>query len=130
MFFNEKTAETFDFSAYDYVIDAVDDVAAKTEIIVRAVRAGVPVISAMGAGNKLDPMLFKVADISKTSVCPLARVMRKKLKERGITHCKVVFSTEQPAGKNVPPASVSFVPSVAGLIIAGEAVRDICGIDN
>ena len=128
LFFNEKTADTFDFSAYDYIIDAVDDVAAKTEIIVRAVRAGVPVISAMGAGNKLDPTLFKVADISKTSVCPLARVMRKKLKERGVTHCKVVFSTEKTACKNVPPASVSFVPSVAGLIIAGEVARDLCGV--
>ena len=128
IFFNTETADTFDFSAYDYVIDAVDDVAAKTEIIVRAASAGVPVISAMGAGNKLDPTLFKVADISKTSVCPLARVMRRKLKERGVKHCKVVYSTEIPVKRNVPPASVAFVPSVAGLIIAGEVIRDIAGV--
>ena len=128
VFFNEETADSFDFSAYDYVIDAVDDVAAKTEIIVRAAAAKVPVISAMGAGNKLNPMLFRVADISKTSVCPLARAMRKKLKERGIAHCKVVFSTEKITANNTPPASVSFVPSVAGLIIAGEVARDLCGV--
>lgn len=128
VFFNGETADSFDFSAYDYVVDAVDDVAAKTEIVVRAAAANVPVISAMGAGNKLDPTLFKIADISKTSVCPLARVMRKKLKEKGVTHCKVAFSTEKTACKNVPPASVAFVPSVAGLIIAGEVVRDLCGV--
>ena len=128
LFYNAQTADIFDFSAYDYVIDAVDDVAAKTEIIVRAAKANVPVISAMGAGNKLNPTMFKVADISKTSVCPLARVMRKKLKERGVTHCKVVFSTEKTTYKGVPPASVSFVPSVAGLIIAGEVARELCGV--
>lgn len=127
IFFNAETAETFDFSAYDYVIDAVDDVPAKTEIIVRATLAGVPVISAMGAGNKLDPTQFKVSDISKTSVCPLARVMRRKLKERGVKHCKAVYSAEIPVKRNVPPASVAFVPSVAGLIIAGEVIRDIAG---
>ena len=128
IFFNAETADTFDFSAYGYVIDAVDDVAAKTEIIVRATLAGVPVISAMGAGNKLDPTQFKVSDISKTSVCPLARVMRRKLKERGVKHCKVVYSTEIPVQRSVPPASVAFVPSVAGLIIAGEVIRDIAGV--
>ena len=126
IFLNAETADTFDFSAYEYVIDAVDDVAAKTEIIVRATM--VPVISAMGAGNKLDPTQFKVSDISKTSVCPLARVMRRKLKERGVKHCKVVYSTEIPVQRSVPPASVAFVPSVAGLIIAGEVIRDITGV--
>ncbi|MGN1061757.1 MAG: ThiF family adenylyltransferase [Candidatus Scatosoma sp.] len=128
VFFNGETADSFDFSAYDYVVDAVDDVAAKTEIVVRATAAKVPVISAMGAGNKMNPTLFKVADISETSVCPLARVMRKKLKERGVTHCKAVFSTEKITVNNAPPASVAFVPSVAGLIIAGEVVRDLCGV--
>lgn len=128
LFFNADTAQKFDFSAYDYVVDAVDDVPAKTEIIVRAVAAGTPVISAMGAGNKLDPTLFKVSDISKTSVCPLARVMRRKLHERGVNHCKVVYSTEEPRARRVPPSSMAFVPSVAGLIIAGEIVRDLTGV--
>ena len=128
LFFNADTAQKFDFSAYDYVVDAVDDVPAKTEIIVRAVAAGTPVISAMGAGNKLDPTLFKVSDISKTSVCPLARVMRRKLRERGVNHCKVVYSTEEPRTRRVPPSSMAFVPSVAGLIIAGEIVRDLTGV--
>ena len=128
LFFNADTAQKFDFSAYDYVVDAVDDVPAKTEIIVRAVAAGTPVISAMGAGNKLDPTLFKVSDISKTSVCPLARVMRRKLRERGVNHCKVVYSTEEPQARRVPPSSMAFVPSVAGLIIAGEIVRDLTGV--
>lgn len=128
LFFNADIAQKFDFSAYDYVVDAVDDVPAKTEIIVRAVAAGTPVISAMGAGNKLDPTLFKVSDISKTSVCPLARVMRRKLRERGVNHCKVVYSTEEPRVRRVPPSSMAFVPSVAGLIIAGEIVRDLTGV--
>ena len=128
LFFNADTAQKFDFSAYDYVVDAVDDVPAKTEIIVRAVAAGTPVISAMGAGNKLDPTLFKVSDISKTSVCPLARVMRRKLRERGVNHCKVVYSTEEPRARRVLPSSMAFVPSVAGLIIAGEIVLDLTGV--
>lgn len=127
-FFNAETADSFDFSAYDYVIDAVDDVWAKTEIIVRATAAGVPVISAMGAGNKLDPALFRVADISDTKVCPLAKTMRKKLKERGVFHCKTVYSTEVPIVKQTPPSSAAFVPSVAGLILAGEVVRDLTGV--
>ena len=124
----DKLRQFRDSGASVLVIDAVDDVAAKTEIIVRATMAGVPVISAMGAGNKLDPTQFKVSDISKTSVCPLARVMRRKLKERGVKHCKVVYSTEIPVQRSVPPASVAFVPSVAGLIIAGEVIRDITGV--
>lgn len=125
VFFNEQTADSFDFAAYDYVVDAVDDVAAKTEIIVRANDAKTPVISAMGAGNKLDPTAFKVADIFKTKTCPLARTMRKKLKERGVRRCKTVYSEEEPKARCVPPSSVAFVPSVAGLIIASEVVKDL-----
>ena len=122
-----------DFSAFDYVVDAVDTVSAKLAIIERAKAADVPVISAMGAGNKLDPTLFEVADISKTSVCPLARVMRRELKQRGINHVKVVYSKEEPqpakavdeeTGKPIP-ASIAFVPSVVGLIIAGEVIKDL-----
>lgn len=125
VFFNAETADLFDFYAYDYVVDAVDDVAAKTEIIVRANEANTPVISAMGAGNKLDPTAFKVADIFKTKTCPLARTMRKKLKERGVSRCKTVYSEEEPKARCVPPSSVAFVPSVAGLIIASEVVKDV-----
>ena len=140
VFFLPETAGNFDFAAYDYVVDAVDTVAAKLEIVGRAVEAGVPVISAMGAGNKLDPTAFEVADISKTTVDPLARVMRRELRKRGINHLKVVYSREQPIapldaedgdageGRRSTPGSCSFVPSVAGLIIAGEVVRDLCGI--
>ena len=124
--------DKYDFSAYDYVIDAVDTVSAKLAIIEAAKKAGVPVISCMGTGNKLDPMALTVTDIQKTSTCPLARVMRRELKARGIAHLRVVYSTEQPiktsavsdSGKPVP-ASISFVPSVAGLIAAGEAIKHI-----
>lgn len=141
-FYLPETADRFDFSEYDYVVDAVDTVTAKIELIMRAKAAGVPVISSMGAGNKLDPTRFEVADIAKTSVCPLARVMRRELKKRGIAQVKVVYSKEEPlvpqisapeqtktSGKTVP-GSVAFVPSVAGLIIAGEVIRDlskVCG---
>ena len=122
-----------DFSAFDYVVDAVDTVTAKLAIIQRAKAANVPVISAMGAGNKLDATRFEVADIAKTSVCPLARVMRRELKKRGIEHLKVVYSQEEPkasgvvdeeSGKSVP-GSIAFVPSVAGLIIASEVIKDL-----
>ena len=122
-----------DFSGFDYVVDAVDTVSAKLAIIQRAKEANIPVISAMGAGNKLDPTLFEVADIAKTSVCPLARVMRRELKKRGIEHVKVVYSKEEPlpakavdeqTGKAIP-ASIAFVPSVAGLILAGEVIKDL-----
>lgn len=116
------------FSGFDYIVDAVDTIAAKISIIENAKKAGVPVISCMGAGNKLDPTRFKVADISKTSVDPLAKVIRKELKKRGIASVKTVFSDEIPLSKNVPPSSVSFVPSVAGLIMAGEVIKDISGI--
>lgn len=132
VFFLPETAETFDFSRYDYVIDAIDTVSGKLALIEKAKAANVPVISAMGAGNKLDPTAFAVADISKTSVCPLARVMRRELKKRGIEHVKVVYSKEEAQGEpqksengKPVPASIAFVPSVAGLIIAGEAIKDL-----
>ena len=126
-----------DLSVYDYIIDAIDTVSAKIEIAVRAKNCGVPVISCMGTGNKLDPTAFRVCDLSKTAGCPLARVMRRELKARGIVHMKVVYSEEAPrpvvvssevAGKH-PPASISFVPPVAGFIAAGEVIRDILGIN-
>ena len=132
LFFLPENADTFPFSEYDYVVDAVDTVTAKIAIIMRAKEAGVPVISSMGAGNKLDPSGFKVADIYKTNVCPLAKVMRRELKNRGIKNLKVVYSEEIPvkretkAGeRKVAPGSVAWVPSVAGLTIAGEVVRDL-----
>ena len=150
-FFLPETAAEFDFSRYTYVVDAVDTVSAKLQIIMQAKEAGVPVISSMGAGNKLDPARFQVADIYETSVCPLARVMRRELKKRGVKSLKVVYSTEEPITPKVPdedgivsagtgesvsggitprkrqtPGSVAFVPSVAGLILAGQVVKDIC----
>ncbi len=128
-FFLPENAHTFDFSDCDYVVDAVDTVTAKLELIQCARRAGVPVISSMGAGNKLDPTRFEVADIYETSVCPLARVMRRELRKRGVDSLKVVYSREEamkPPGADIP-GSVAFVPSVAGLIIAGEVIRDLCG---
>ena len=134
-FFLPENSDSFDFTRFDYVVDAIDTVSGKLAIIEKAKAAGVPVISAMGAGNKLDPTAFRVADISKTSGCPLARVMRRELKIRGITGVKVVYSEEQPvktgvideeSGKAVP-GSVSFVPSVMGLIIAGEVIKDLTG---
>lgn len=132
VFYLPETADGFDFSRYDYVVDAVDTVTAKLQIVVEANKASVPVISCMGTGNKLDPTRFQIADVYKTSVCPLAKVMRRELKKRGIDKLKVLYSTEEPikpiddnpAGKPVP-ASIAFVPSVAGLIIAGEVIKDI-----
>ena len=134
IFFLPETADRFDFSQYDYVVDAIDTVAGKLRLIEAAKAAGVPVISCMGAGNKLDPTSFRVADISKTSVCPLARVMRRELKKRGIDRVKVVYSTEpalSPAptdentGRRATPGSTAFVPAVAGMILAGEVIRDL-----
>lgn len=142
-FYLPENAHEFDLSGYTYIIDAIDTVTAKLELIQQAYRQQVPVISAMGAGNKLDPTRFQVADISKTSVCPLARVMRRELKKRGITRHKVVFSTEEPVRpvsgmvrqqdgsgqggtRRDTPGSVAFVPSVAGYILAGEVIKDIC----
>lgn len=139
-FFLPENADEFAFEEYDYVVDAVDTVTAKLEIIERAKKAGVPVISAMGAGNKLDPTQFVVTDIAKTSICPLAKVMRRELKKRGITDVKVVYSKEeaktplfdpqQEAGEDTgtrkkAPGSVAFVPSVAGLIVASEVIKDL-----
>ena len=142
-FYLPETADQFDFSQYDYVIDAIDTVTAKLDLAERAYRTGTPIISAMGAGNKLDPTRFEVTDISKTSICPLARVMRTELRRRGVPHLKVVYSRE-PARTPIPnddvrqeagarravPGSVSFVPSVAGLILAGAVIRDLCGISG
>lgn len=149
-FYLPENADEFDFSQYSYVVDAVDTVTAKLELIMRANEAGVPIISCMGAGNKLDPTKFEVADIYKTSVCPLARVMRRELKKRGVKKLKVVYSKEEsirpiedmaiscrthcicPAGterkctdRRDIPGSVAFVPSVAGLILAGEVIKDL-----
>lgn len=132
---SEETADRFDFSEYDYVVDAVDDVRAKILLAVKCREAGTPLISSMGAGNLLDPTGFKVADIFETSVCPLARVMRRELKQRGIERLKVVYSTELPhvskkEGERVVPASCAFVPSVAGLIIASEVVKDLAELNG
>lgn len=141
-FYMPDTASQFNFYEYDYVIDAIDTVTGKLELIMQAKQAGTPVISSMGAGNKLDPTAFEVADIYKTSVCPLAKVMRRECKNRGIKSLKVVYSKEEPvsiAPDKVPleepagnhsqrrsvPGSVAFVPSVVGLIIAGEVIKDI-----
>ena len=134
-FFLPETSETFDFREYDYVVDAIDTVTGKIELILKAKEAGVPIISAMGAGNKLDPTAFLVSDIYKTSVCPLARVMRRELKKRGVEKLKVVYSKEEPIkpqfeeGEEVVPGSVSFVPPALGLIIAGEIVKDLIRVE-
>ena len=130
-FYLPDRAGEFDFSAYDYVIDAIDNVSAKLSIICEAKAAGTPVISSMGTGNKLDPTRFEIADIHKTSVCPLAKVIRKGLKDRGIKDVKVLYSREEPVRTGLrTPASVSFVPSVAGLIIAGEVIKDLAGVNR
>lgn len=132
VFFLPETAAAFDFAAYDYVVDAVDSVTAKIALVMAAQAAGTPVISSMGAGNKLDPTRFEVADIYQTSVCPLAKVMRRELKKRGVKSLKAVYSREQPltpqGGDPRTPASCAFVPAVAGLIIAGEVIRDLAGV--
>lgn len=126
-FFLPENSNDFDFSVYDYIIDAVDTVTAKIELIMKANNSNVPIISSMGTGNKLDPTVFEVSDIYKTSVCPLAKVMRYELKKRGIKKLKVVYSKEQPIKNNNDriPASISFVPPTAGLIIASEVIKDI-----
>jgi len=138
-FFLPETKAKFDFSKYDYVIDAVDTVTAKLALVEACQESGVPIVSSMGAGNKLDPTAFEVTDIYKTSVCPLAKVMRKELKARGIKHLKVVYSKEIPLepiedaafvsdesrSRRATPGSIAFVPSVAGLILAGEVIKDL-----
>ena len=134
-FFLPETSETFDFREYDYVVDAIDTVTGKIELILKAKEVGVPIISAMGAGNKLEPAGFQVSDIYKTSVCPLARVMRRELKKRGVDKLKVVYSKEEPIkpqfeeGEEVVPGSISFVPPALGLIIAGEVVKDLIRVE-
>lgn len=132
-FFLPETEGEFDFREYSYVVDAVDTVTAKIQLVMQAKECGVPVISSMGAGNKLDPTRFEVADIYETSVCPLAKVMRRELKKRGVKELKVVYSKEQsvrqkmqePTAERVVPGSTAFVPSVAGLVLASEVVRDL-----
>ena len=140
-FFLPENSNDFPFDKYDYVVDAVDTVTAKIELVMKCNEVGVPIISSMGAGNKLDASAFKVSDIYKTNVCPLAKVMRRELKKRGIKKLKVVYSEEMPievakeaveqlgeiesSNRRSTPGSVAFVPSVAGLIIAGEVVKDI-----
>lgn len=141
LFYLPETADRVDLSKYDYIVDCIDTVAAKIDLVVRATALGVPIIASMGTGNKLDPTTFEVADISKTSVCPLARVMRQELRKRGVDHLKVVYSREIPrtplqgewteaptASRRSTPGSISFCPSVAGLILAGEVIRDLTGI--
>lgn len=136
IFFNQTTVDTVDFSAFDYVIDAIDEVSAKLLLIESCKRAAVPVISCMGTGNKLNPEAFKVADISKTKVCPLARVMRRELKARGIVGVKTVYSEEEPhsavineGGRHIP-GSVSFVPPAAGFLLVAEVVKDLLKIND
>ena len=154
-FFLPENSDEFDFSQYSYVVDAVDTVTAKIALVLKAQEAGVPVISSMGAGNKLNPADFEVADIYKTSVCPLAKVMRRELKKRGVKHLKVVYSKEKPitpiedmsiscrsncicppgaahkcTERRAIPGSIAFVPSVVGLIIAGEVIKDLTGVTN
>jgi Dinucleotide-utilizing enzymes involved in molybdopterin and thiamine biosynthesis family 1 len=126
-FYLPETKDKFDFTAYSYIVDAVDTVTAKIQLVTEAQEKGIPVISSMGAGNKRNPADFEVADLYETSVCPLARVMRRELKKRGINKLKVVYSKEPPifVEKRETPGSVAFVPSVAGLIIASEVVKDL-----
>ena len=137
IFYTSETADQFDFSRYDYIVDAIDTVTGKLQLVQRATEAGTPIICCMGTGNKLDASAFAVSDISKTSMCPLARIMRKELGKRGIKHLKVVYSQEEALsptgweeeaaalGKRQIPGSVAFVPGAAGLILAGEVIKDI-----
>ena len=137
MFYLPETADQFDFSQYDYIVDAIDTVTGKLQLVERAVAVGTPIICCMGTGNKLDASAFEVSDISKTTMCPLARIMRKELSKRGIKHLKVVYSKEEALtptgweeeaaalGKRQIPGSVAFVPGAAGLILAGEVIKDI-----
>lgn len=154
-FYTPQTAEQFDFTRYDYVVDAIDTVTGKLELAVQAEKAGVPIISCMGTGNKMDPTAFRVADIYKTSMCPLARIMRRELKKRGIKKLKVVYSQEPPmtpeedmasscrthcicppgtarkcTQRRQVPGSNAFVPAAAGLILAGEVVKDLSGLGD
>ena len=142
VFYNADTADSFRLEEYDYIVDAIDTVSAKLLLIARSIAAGTPIISSMGTGNKLDPAAFRVEDLSKTSMDPLARVMRRELGKRGIKHLKVVWSPEEALtpqgweaeaealGKRQIPGSVSFVPGAAGLILAGEVLRELAGVDS
>ena len=142
IFYTPETADSFDFTRYDYIVDAIDTVTGKLALVERAVAVNKPIICCMGTGNKLDASAFQVADISKTSMCPLARVMRKELSKRGIRHLKVVYSQEEAMtptgweaeaaalGKRQIPGSVAFVPGAAGLLLAGEVVRDLAGFSR
>ena len=126
-FFSPETSKDFDFSKYDYIVDAIDSVTGKFELVLKAKETNIPIISCMGTGNKLHPEMFEITDIYKTSVCPLAKVMRTELKKRGVKKLKVLYSKEYPIkqeGQRIP-ASISFTPSVAGLIIAAEVIRNI-----
>ena len=139
IFYTPETADQFDFAQYDYIVDAIDTVTGKLQLVKAAQEAGTPIICCMGTGNKLDASGFEVSDISKTTMCPLARIMRKELGKRGIKHLKVVYSKEEAIsptgweeeakalGKRQIPGSVSFVPGTAGLILAGEVIKDIAG---
>ena len=142
VFYTPDTADSFDFTQYDYIVDAIDTVTGKLALVERAKAAGTPIICCMGTGNKLDASAFQVADISKTTMCPLARVMRRELAKRGIRHLKVVYSQEEALtptgweeeaatlGKRQIPGSVAFVPGAAGLLLAGEVVRDLAGFSR
>ena len=142
IFYTPETADQFDFSQYDYIVDAIDTVTGKLCLAERAFAVGVPIISCMGAGNKLDGTAFRVADISKTTICPLARVMRKELKKRGISHMKVVYSLEEAhtpvgaeeeaaaLGKRQIPGSVPYIPGIAGMLLAGEVIKDLAGCQS
>ena len=142
VFYTPDTADSFDFTQYDYIVDAIDTVTGKLALVERAKAAGTPIVCCMGTGNKLDASAFQVADISKTTMCPLARVMRKELTKRGIRHLKVVYSQEEALtptgweeeaaalGKRQIPGSVAFVPGAAGLLLAGEVVRDLAGFSR
>lgn len=139
LFYTPETAGQLDFSRYDYIIDAIDTVTGKIDLVVKAKEHGIPVICSMGAGNKLDPGRFVVTDLAKTTMDPLARIMRKELKKREIRHVKVVYSTEKPMpvekdgeedSRKVTPGSTAWVPAAAGLMLAGEVIRDLTGIRN
>lgn len=137
LFYTKDNAQSFDFSQYDYIVDAIDTVSSKIQLIEQAQASGTAIISSMGAGNKMNAAAFEVSDIYKTSVCPLAKVMRRELKKRGVKKLKVVYSKEEPLtplssdeniqGRRQIPGSIAFVPSVAGLIIAGEVIKDLIG---
>ena len=145
-FITAEDVDRMDISVYDYIIDAIDTVSAKIALAVKAERENIPIIASMGTGNKLDPTRFEISDIYKTSVCPLARVMRSELRRRGVRALKVLYSKEEPSSyaskfnlsgppceeknKKTPPASISFVPAAAGLIIAGEVIKNIIGVQN